>query len=470
MILIYILFILCFLIFIYSYLKLDKDFINPSVIFCLVYIVSIFCAILNISNWNIQLEIKTFLILFLGALEFVFISLIIDNKFKKKFKDFKIIRNKNECNISKYKIVIIAAYNIVIIGVLLYYVLNIASQFGEYNSLSEALTLFKAHTSYAKDAELPHLLLFAQKPTIAFAYIFLYIYLKNIMLSKKNNVLYNIFSKSYYLIPVICYVIQEFLTSNRLSILSIGFALFTITLILYNIKTDWNNPIKIKTIIIIGIIGVAVLIIFYLSASWVGRINNKNLIDYITLYCGGSIENLNLFIKSPPEASDIFGKESFYYLVKNLHDYGIMRLNEMYPIHLEFRYYDGVMIGNVYTAYRRWLYDFGVVGMIILQGGMALFFSVFYNKIKYSVSKYLDFYIIIFSYMIYSVFLHPIDSYFYLQTVRLAFISTLVIFIIIYIFVFQFQITFKKGLNIKIGDYYIFINNKPCLKKCKSNN
>ncbi|MFU7518193.1 hypothetical protein, partial [Clostridium sp. HCS.1] len=73
-----------------------------------------------------------------------------------------------------------------------------------------------------------------------------------------------------------------------------------------------------KSIITIGIIGILVLVIFYLSASWVGRINNKNIIDYITLYCGGSIENLNLFIKSPPEASSIWGKESFYYLIKNL--------------------------------------------------------------------------------------------------------------------------------------------------------
>lgn len=465
MILIYILFSLFFLILIYSYLKLDRDFIHPSVIFCLVYIVSIFCAVLNISKWNIQLEMKTFMILFLGALEFVVISLIVDKFFKNKFKDYSIVRNKDFSNISRYKIFIILAYNIVVIGFLLYYVLNIAGQFGEYNSLSEALTLFKKHTSYAKDAELPRLLLFAQKPTIVFAYIFIYAYLKNIILNKEKSVFYNIISKWYYLIPVVCYVIQEFLTSNRLSILSIGFAAFTVTLILYNINTDWSKPIKVKTIVMIGIIGISVLIIFYLSASWVGRINNKNLIDYITLYCGGSIENLNLFIKSPPEASNIWGKESFYYLIKNLHDYGIMPLSKMYPIHLEFRYYDGVMIGNVYTAYRRWLYDFGIVGMIVLQGGMALFFNIFYNKIKYSVSKFLDFYIIIFSYMIYSIFLHPIDSYFYLQTVRLAFISTLILFIIIYIFVFEFEINFKNGLTVKIGNYYLFLNNKLYLKK-----
>jgi oligosaccharide repeat unit polymerase len=452
---------------IYLYLRFNKDLIQPSVIFCLVYCVSIFCAILNVSKWNIQLEMKTFLILFLGAVEFIIISLLVNKHFEKNSKSCEVIQKNRsfKIEIEKYKVFIIAVYNVVMIGLLLYYVLNIASQFGEFNSLSEALTLFKQHTSYAKDAELPHLLLFAQKPIIVFAYIFMYLYIKNIIFNEENSILYNIFSKWYYLIPVVGYIIHEFINSNRLTILSLGFAAFTITLILYNIKNNWQKPIKMKSIVTIGIIGIIVLVVFYLSASWVGRINNKNLIDYITLYCGGSIENLNLFIKSPPEASSIWGKESFYYLIKNLHDYGIMPLSKMYPIHLEFRYYDGIMIGNVYTAYRRWLYDFGVAGMIILQGGMALFFNIFYNKIKYSVSKYLDFYIIIFSYMVYAIFLHPIDSYFYLQTVRLAFISTFVLFIIIYIFVFQFKITFKKGLTVKIGDYYLFLNNKPCLKK-----
>lgn len=464
---IYILFLLFFLMLIYLYLRFNRDLIQPSVIFCLVYCVSIFCAILNVSKWNIQLEMKTFLILFLGAVEFIIISLLVNKYFEKNSKSCEVVRKNRSFNIEieKYKVVIITIYNVIMIALLLYYVFNIAGQFGKFNSLSEALTLFKQHTSYAKDAELPHLLLFAQKPIIVFAYIFMYLYIKSIIFNEENSILYNIFSNWYYLIPVVGYIIHEFINSNRLTILSLGFAGFTIALVLYNIKTDWKKPIKIKTIGIIGVIGIAVLVIFYLSASWIGRINNKNLIDYITLYCGGSIENLNLFIKYPPESSNIFGKESFYYLIKNLHDYGIMPLGKMYPIHLEFRYYDGIMIGNVYTAYRRWLYDFGIFGMIILQGGMALFFNVFYNKIKYSASKYLDFGIIIFSYMVYSIFLHPIDSYFYLQTVRLAFISTFVLFIIIYIFVFEFQITFKKGLTIQIGDYYLFLNNKPCLKK-----
>ncbi|MFU7516452.1 O-antigen polymerase [Clostridium sp. HCS.1] len=464
---IYILFGLFFLMLIYLYLRFNRDLIQPSVIFCLVYCVSIFCAILNVSKWNIQLEMKTFLILFLGAVEFIIISLLVNKHFEKNSKSCEVIGKNRSFNIEieKYKVFIITVYNVIMIGLLLYYVLNIASQFGEFNSLSEALTLFKQHTSYAKDAELPHLLLFAQKPIIVFAYIFMYLYIKNIIFDEENSILYNIFSKWYYLIPVVGYIIHEFINSNRLTILSLGFATFTITLILYNIKNNWKKPIKMKSIITIGIIGILVLVIFYLSASWVGRINNKNLIDYITLYCGGSIENLNLFIKSPPEASSIWGKESFYYLIKNLHDYGIMPLSQMYPIHLEFRYYDSIMIGNVYTAYRRWIYDFGIVGMIILQGIMALFFNVFYNKIKYSASKYLDFYIIIFSYMIYSVFLHPIDSYFYLQTVRLAFVSTFVLFILIYMFIFKFHITLKKGLTIRIGNYYIFFENKLVLKK-----
>jgi hypothetical protein len=63
---------------------------------------------------------------------------------------------------------------------------------------------------------------------------------------------------------------------------------------------------------------------------------------------------------------------------------------------------------------------------------MALFFNIYYNRIKYSKMKTKNFSIIIYGFMIYSVFLHPIDGYFYLQTIRIAFITTIILFIIIY--------------------------------------
>jgi oligosaccharide repeat unit polymerase len=410
---------------------LKKDIANPSLIFIAVYLISIFCAIINIKNWGIDMDIRTFLILLIGGLEFVFISVLINNYYNKKFNYNNENTEIKEIKIDLFKIILIYIYSIAVLIILAINVFKIAGHYGTFNNLSQALTLFKQHTSYSIDESLPHYLLLLEKPIIIFAYLFLYFFINNLF-SKKRTLKENIKKYWHYLIPVFCYIIQEFLSSNRLTILSLICAATVYSMILYNKKNNWEKEFSVKSIFKLFIILIIVLCLFFVSASFIGRINNNGLVDYITLYAGGSIECLNQFIKNPIESSNIIGKESFYYLIKNLYDYKIIHLNNMYTIHLEFRYYNSTMIGNVYTAYRRWIYDFGYIGMFILQGIMALFFNIYYNRIKYSKMKTKNFSIIIYGFMIYSVFLHPIDGYFYLQTIRIAFITTIILFIIIY--------------------------------------
>ena len=54
------------------------------------------------------------------------------------------------------------------------------------------------------------------------------------------------------------------------------------------------------------------------------------MVDYITLYAGGSIECFNRFMQDEnKQDSEIFGEESFYYLVKNLYDYNIIEMDNV---------------------------------------------------------------------------------------------------------------------------------------------
>lgn len=447
--LILLLFIFVFML-IGAYFLFKKDITQPAVVFLGMYVVSILCAVVNIENWHIELDIKTFLILLLGAIEFVGVCFLF---YKLYERDNELDLNDNKVDYEKtrkvkkiavWKIILICVYDIVVIGLLLYNVLNIASKYGTYNSLSQALNIFKEHTSYNIDASIPKYIGRLQKPIYAFAYIMMFFYIKEIVYSNQN-ILKVILKRAYYLIPSICFIIQEFLSSNRLSILSLLIGSFVMFMILWNEKHGWRKKVKLKYIGILAVLAILFLIVFYYSASLVGRKNSKNMIDYITLYCGGSIECLNQYIKYPQKRLDKpIGGESFYYLIKNLHDYGFIKLDKFYPIHLEFRFYKNIMIGNVYTAYRRWLNDFGIIGVIVLQGIMAGVYSLLYNKIK-MVKKYKDFAIILYGYIAYALFLHCIDGYLYLLVVRLAFLTTLLTFIVLYWFITSFSIT--KTIN-----------------------
>jgi len=172
----------------------------------------------------------------------------------------------------------------------------------------------------------------------------------------------------------------------------VGFSLGTImgviiAIILWSQKKNWKSRIAFKNIGIIVAVGVVGMVLFYLSASLIGRSNDKNLFKYVTTYAGGSIECLNHYVIFPIEGekSDIVGNETFYTLLQSLDKYKITHTNiaEKQTAHLSFRYYYDSMIGNVYTAYRRWHHDFGWIGIIVLNGIMAAVFAVGYYIHKY---------------------------------------------------------------------------------------
>jgi len=435
-----ILLFLIFLIFlIYSYFKFNKDIIHPCTIFFFVYTLSIACAIYNIKAWNIELAPLTFGILLVGGLEFLIISILFNRKQKKEEQKNDTMK---EIKIDIWKILLVILYELIVLVLVYLEVRRIASDFGAFHSFSEMLKIFKANTSYASNAQITRIVQLLQKPVYIFPYLFGYFFVYNFVASDEK-----IFTKikKYWLllIPIICFILQELLTSQRLSILALVFAIFTMYLICWNRKRKWLASVSLKTLGKLLVVACIGLIMFYYSASLIGRVNKKNMFDYITLYVGGSIECLNQFVKNPPASSEIIGKETFHYFIKNLDSYGIVKINEPLSLHSEFRYYKGNMIGNVYTAYRRWIYDFGLIGAFILQGIVAVFYNLGYIIIKQRKIKKDDLFIIIFCYLIYGLYLHPIDSYLFLATIKLAFVTNLVLFFFLYFFLRTEKISIK---------------------------
>lgn len=447
---IFVLLVMLIIILFISYKIFCKDIMQPAIIMNIMYIISVGCACVNVNKWNISLNIVTFFIILLGTIEFIIINYLFYKKIQKNnYKESSKKNTQIKFNIKKWKVTFICIFNIITILCFIYYVVSIAKHYGNFDSFSQALSIFKEHTSYNNDVSLPKYVNWLQKFTYPFAYIMLFYYLKDIVNSNKNEKVKKAISNIYYLISPICFIIQEFITSNRLSILSLLLGVIVMLAIIYYEKYNWNKLLPFKSIFIICVFGVLFVVGFYYSATLVGRKNSKKMIDYITLYAGGSIECLNLYIKEPPKNENyIVGQESFYYLIKNLNDYKLIHVNSFPTIHLEFRHNNDEMIGNVYTAYRRWINDFGYFGAFVLNGIMAAFYGLFYNILKkISNIKLKDFFVILYAYMAYPVFLHCIDGYFYLLTVRIAFFTTLAIFATVYLFVNDFSLkTLKKGI------------------------
>lgn len=456
--LIYIMLIFFFAMTIVVYIKSNKDILNPAVIFSAMYTFSILCAAINKEYWGIDLGVTTFLIIILGGIEFIFISFIINRYYKNKYGKSEDELETQEENkdkviiIEKWKIIAILIYSIAAIILLILNVLSIASEFGEYSNFSEALTIFRQNTSYESNTSLSRIVSLALKPLFASAYVCLFVYIRNIIY-KDGKMIKKIFKESIYLLPVLAFVIQSLAQSNRGSILRIALAGFVMFMIIWYQKGKWKCRVQLKTIIILAATACIGLTAFYFSATLVGRKISKNLVQYVTMYCGGSIQCLDLYIKNPVEKSGIFGYETFTYFIINLCDYAGLELEEVPTAHLEWRRSNGILVGNVYTSYRRWIQDFGYVGMAVLQAGVAVFYNIYYNKIKYSKNKsntINDLALIMYGYLAYPLFIHSIDSVLYLNVFRVFFITQLLTLLLVYIFLLKTKISLKGGLNVTI--------------------
>lgn len=432
--LIYIL-LLCFiLMLIGSYFLFKKEIMHPVIIFIAMYTFSVLCAVCNIDNWGIEMSKMTFIILLLGAVEFVLVSYITQKIYMKKTKYKEIKPKMKKIEVPKLIIYAIIIYSIIVICLQLLIVLDIASRYGEFTGLSDALTIYKDHTSYSKDVDLPSYLTIMQCGVIAGAFSITLIFINNLLVEKDNKLKY-IRNNICYLLPAILFVISYLVQSNRGMIIDFVVSMLTIGILLWTQKYAWKKHIKIKTIITIGIIGIIGLIVFYYSATLIGRINTKGMFDYITYYCGGSIECFNQYVKNEKQIKMVRGEETFYSLILNLDSLGLTdyNLGERESGHLEFIYYEDEMVGNIYTAYRRWMNDFGILGIIVFQGIMSAFFTILYCKIKYNSGKLGNLWILIYGYLSYTIYMHPMDGYLYFEVLSKAGIARLVAVIALYV-------------------------------------
>lgn len=462
---IYILLAIFIVFLIASYIMFKKDIIQPAVMFCISFVVSIASAVVNIKNWSMELRTNTFLVILLGGIEFLIVSYLIFRYYNKKNEKKETINSKEEfaddkgINIQKWKVILIIIYDIIVVIALILSVLQIASQFGEYNSFSQALTLFRKNTTYSANATLPKMLSLAKKPVFAFAYIMLYFGIYN-LIYKKEPKKEKIINTLLYFMPAFFYIINTLIQSRRGAIINIVLAGTIMFLILWYKKNNYKVMLKLKTILIIVVICVIGLMLFYLSAKMIGRKTNFNMIEYITMYCGGSIDGLDLYLNDPKVKEPVFfGEETFQGFIRFLYDYNFIKLKKAPTMSLEWRYANGVMVGNVYTAYRRWIHDFGYVGMFIFQLISAVIYNVAYNKFKYYNKKrnmIFDICLILYAYIMDTLLLISIEGILFINTIKLSFVTQVIVLIVVYyLLVTKFSI---KKIDNKPN---ILINDKP---------
>ena len=416
-----------------AHMLFKGDFVHPGFVVPVVFFFSTLCAIYNIDKWSVDLSQETVSILGSGVVLYFVVSFlvyyltILGKKYHFHKTDLKPI------NISMPILVFIILFELVSSFLYLREVLHIAG--GGFGNIAASLGRYKQLTHFSQENEgVGGIVVQLYQITSVFGLIVTYILINNI-LSKTGK-------KIRYIIPIILYAISALLGGNRLSLLRLVFFSLVIYFVLWHKIHGWNKTVKIKSIIKLLLIMVLVLSGFVGLRTVIGKTGRTVRLDpvyYITEYAGGSIQLFDLFIKNPGTKHDIFGYRTFYYInnfIGNITH--ASRLNYLYLY--EFRKSGGFNIGNVYTGFRAFYEDFGLLGMYLCIIIHSAAFSYMYSRIRIRISQMhevgMDLPLILFARMSYGYFFMSIS--FYSDYISPNFIK-IIIFMIAGIFVFRIQ-------------------------------
>jgi len=404
------LFITILFIFFISIWLFKGDFIHPGMIITEVFLFSTLCALYNIKLWEINLGLSTYVVIVVGILLFVITAYITTSSLQ-VFKWDQLETKQNQIiEIPRIQYLLSVLFSLFSGFYYVKEVLRISRSVGSGKDWSTIMYHYRQATSYGVlgDGEgmagiAGHMYDF----TVALSYVYLFVIINNMLIQ-------GIKVKKTLFIPLIICCITTFLSAARIQVLYFAMAALVFYFVLTYQKYG-KNVISAKQLIRIALFLIVIFMVFVSLRSVIGRgLSEKSASDplyYFTVYAGGPIPLLDSFLKEPPVSSEIFGKELFFRINRFIG--GTFNIPELvYISHKEFRYAQtGLSLGNVYTAFRSYIYDFGMSGLVLFSVLTSWFYSFFYSLVKLRPSsEQVNLPLIIYGYMVSGVFLMSISE------------------------------------------------------------
>ena len=376
------------------------NFCEPVFLLVVSTIISALFVIMNYHNWNVleDFSLKTVTLFFgaeifflIGSISAKFLFASLPKRKRKLYYNYHpIIINKN---------IIALSFIFVIFSGIIYF-FNLLQKSGlSYTGFISYMTLIRP---MLKNNEISISFISLQLLNISkiLAYIFSYIYIWNLITFKEKKYV-------YLLVPTI-YIIVSLLTSGR--IYFIYYAIFVYTLFFLLIKKNVRFSLRkiIKFIIYISIFLFFFFILFAVLANMVGRNTSHSIFVQLSVYIGGPLISFNKFVNSFNFSKpDYLVEETLIGIYQVLRKIGIIDV----PLtrHLPFVQF-GDNWGNVYTAMRRYIHDYGIIASMIIVSCIGFIYEFFYGLI--SKKTYLSLHCFLYAMWIYPIPMMIIDDLF----------------------------------------------------------
>lgn len=415
----------------FSYIISGKDLMAPSFVIFSVFLLSLIFNVLNYSKWNVDIGSTYILVLFLGFFATVF-GEVAGKTVGKGMTKKDFLSGVYDIALSKKTVIAIIVCMLLFSIVYFKEAMRIALLYGNLNLQSPLQAIRNATYSVGSVADLdqgmPTWVLHGTLMCKILAYIFMYIFAYKVVYTNDGK---KVKANMIYLAPCLIYLIQSILSTSRSQILYFFAGAVYIYYLLYYCKNGKINQKTKKKFIKYGILAVMMFcVIFYFLGYLTKKSDSLTFIDNISIYIGGSQVSFNNWLeKYDGSLTSYFGEETLVGIRKIFFKLG---LADSYKVrHLEFIHF-GTCRGNVYTAFRRYISDFGYMGMCIMQFLSTFVLSVIYFSIKKK--RRPSGMIILYGYIAYTFAMEAIDELFFSSVFEISNFYILVYGYLLYYF------------------------------------
>lgn len=435
--LIYLLLILLIFQVLFCFVVFKKDLLSPAFVFSLSFSISVICAIIYKSRWDLDLHLNTFMVLLFGVVEYVIFTTAIHLLYLWRY-GLKAQYNNDlkPLVVERWKLL---SFILLEIFVILWTIKSLLQNFNGFHTLSEIIFQYQYLTKFTEESvDISSNLYLMRDFVHASGFVWIYILINNILVKYKKGFI-------LIAINVLLCLISDVILGGRGGAIQILFGGIVIFYLLWKRRFGWESNIKFKHILgAIVFVGILMLSFQYLG-NLLGRNSTVTLADYIAKYLGAQIKNLDLFLQETRDnSSNLWGSQTFIYVIRFLGEsVGIIDSYYFYQLDLPFRYVNGFSLGNVYTTFYPYIYDFGYSGVFYLVLVMAIITQIIYERAKRA-KKTIDIKVLLYSFLFYSIVFSFFSNKFYERVFNISFIKLLIFWYIIRFVLLKIKIRREK--------------------------
>jgi len=409
------------------------DIISPSFVFSASFLFACVWAVAYAEKWSLDLHKNTYLVITLGVLEFNVVCFLIRCSFNiiKRSKDYWVRTEVKPITIQKEKYILYWLFELLTISLTILFLLRS----GGGTSLASAIFSYRFGDS-SDSVAMPSYISAMRTCVNASAYWFSYVFANNFVVNKKID--------TYALAAMLLAVLNTISVGSRGNIVYVMLATIVIFIIIKN-KSAENSGEKIRIKYVIAVVALlAVIALSYQSiGNLLGRGSTANVMDYLATYCGAEIKNLDIMLQEDIfHQSARFGEQTFINLYKWIGPkFGIKDVE----FALTFLSVNGYNLGNVYSIFYPFIYDFGYPGVAAMVFLMAFICQFLYEKIRRKKNvETVETKTVAYGYIFSAVLFSYFSNKFYEQIFSAVFLYSLVFWFLFKLFFVQIRFTLEE--------------------------